>query len=672
VSLSLGVDTGGTYTDAVLVNRTTKEIVSSAKALTTRKNLFLGIFSAIDSCLNDISEKFSPEDISIVCLSTTLATNAITEGYGGTICKLLIGYNEPLLQNQGFLEEMACDDIIWLAGGHDVQGNEVAPLDEETAKKEILKRQNSVEAFAISGYFGIRNPDHELRIKKLVEKLTDLPVTCAHELTSRLNSVNRAISAGHNARLIPLLKNLISDIDQALERLNISAPLMIVKGDGAIVPAKWASERPIETILSGPAASSVGAYHLTGCKDVWVADMGGTTTDIALLINGRPSINEQGAYISHRRTMVEAVDIHTVGIGGDSLVEIDAQGDILLGPCRAIPLCLLANDYPGVLANLKRQVLEKNWEKTAGQFIINGRSQTNHLEKQERELLFRMEKEPLPLLAVTRDRKKFVTKRRIEQLEKRFLLHRSAFTPTDALHVLGQMDFWNKDASYLGAKILANQVGMGVIEFCNSLLKKLSNSLVRELLSKVMEDKTGLPQWEKEPTASAILNFALNDKADEEFSCEFTLKKPLVAIGAPVQAYMPLVASNLNTKLIIPEYAHVANAFGAATAGIIQRGRAVIRMMEGGLIFRAHLPDKIADFSNFEEAKIYTKKYMRSYIIELTQKSGAGNVKVEEAYSDHTDKLPAGWPQEVFLDTEFFVTAYGNPDMDNAVKPKNN
>jgi N-methylhydantoinase A/oxoprolinase/acetone carboxylase beta subunit len=670
VSLSLGVDTGGTYTDAVLVNRTTKEIVSVAKSLTTRKNLFLGIFSAIDSCLKDISEKFSPREISIVCLSTTLATNAITEGYGSTICKLLIGYNEQLLRNQGFMEEMASDDIIWLAGGHDFQGDEVVPLDEETARKKILIRRSKVEAFAISGYFGIRNPDHELRVKALVEKLTDLPVTCAHELTSHLNSVNRAISAGHNARLIPLLKNLISNIDQALKQLNISAPLMIVKGDGAIVPAQWASERPIETILSGPAASSVGAYHLTGCKDVWVADMGGTTTDMALLINGRPAINTEGAYISHRRTMVEAVDIHTVGIGGDSLVEIDGQGDILLGPCRAIPLCLLANDYPGVLANLKRQVLETNWEKNAGQFVIPGRSQLNHLKPEERELLCHMEKEPLPLLAISRDRKKFVTKRRIEQLEKKCLLHRSAFTPTDALHVLGQMNLWNKEASLLGAELLANQVGMDVTKFCNALVKKLSDSLVKELLSKVMEDKTGFPQWAKEPTASSLLNYALNDQDDEEFSCIFKLKKPLVAIGAPVQAYMPAVASSLNTELIIPEYAHVANAFGAATAGIIQRGQAVIRMMEGGLTYRVHLPDRIADFPDFEAAKIYAEKYMRDYIVKSAKKAGAKEIKVEVTFSDHTAKLPAGWPQEIFLDTDLFVTAYGNPNMKNAVMEK--
>jgi len=664
VSLSLGVDTGGTYTDAVLVNRTTRKIVSTAKSLTTRKNLFIGIFSAIDSCLNDSSKRFSPKDISMVCLSTTLATNAITEGYGGTICKLLIGYNEQLLRNQGFMEEMGSDDIVWLAGGHDVQGNEVEPLDEEMAKKEILTRRNQVEAFAISGYFGIRNPDHELRVKALVEKLTNLPVTCAHELTSRLNSVSRAISAGHNARLIPLLKNLISDIDQALAQLNISAPLMIVKGDGAIVPAQWASKRPIETILSGPAASCVGAYHLTGCKDVWVADMGGTTTDITLLINGRPAITAEGAYISHRRTMVEAVDIHTVGIGGDSLVEIGAQGDILLGPCRAIPLCLLANDYPIVLPTLRSQVFEKSWENSAGQFVITGRSQVNHLRQEDCDLLCRMEKEPLPLLTVTQDRKKFVIKRRIEQLERKGLLHRSAFTPTDALHVLGQMNLWDKDASYLGAELLANQVGMAVIEFCNALVKKLSDSLVKELLSKVMEDKIGLPQWEKETTASAILNYSLNNKADEELSCIFKLKKPLVAIGAPVNAYMPAVASCLNTELIVPEYAHVANAFGAATASIIQRSQAVIRMMEGGLIFRAHLPDKIEDFSNFEAAKIYAEKYMRSYIIELAKKAGAGDIKVEATYSDHAGKLPAGWPQEIFLDTELFVTAYGDPYMD--------
>ena len=93
---------------------------------------------------------------------------------------------------------------------------------------------------------------------------------------------------------------------------------MVVKGDGSLVRAEWAMGRPIETILSGPAASAVGAWHLAGRRDVWVADMGGTTTDIVALRNGGPRLNPEGARVGEWQTMVEAVDVHTVGLGGDS------------------------------------------------------------------------------------------------------------------------------------------------------------------------------------------------------------------------------------------------------------------------------------------------------------------------------------------------------------------
>ncbi|GAB6146919.1 hydantoinase/oxoprolinase family protein [Desulfocicer niacini] len=664
MGLTLGIDTGGTYTDAVVVDQNTQKIIAEAKSLTTKGNLFMGISSAISLCIKEMPKSFPPENIHMTCLSTTLATNAITEGHGASVCEILIGYNRDLLQKQGFMKEMIADDIIWLTGGHDLQGNEVAPLDEKMAKKLIEMRRDKVDVFAISGYFGIRNPDHELRVKKWVQQLTQLPVTCAHELTTRLNSITRAITVAHNARLIPLLKTLISDVRKSLKEFSIHGPLMIVKGDGGIVPAELAIQKPIETILSGPAASCVGAYHLTGQKDIWVADMGGTTTDIALLMNGRPAISPEGAYIGHRRTLVEAVDIHTVGLGGDSLVEIDARGNICIGPRRAIPLSLLAKKYPEIISDLKRQIYEEKWRKKSGQFMVSWISRVDGFQKEERELLNSIKKAPLALLSATQDRKGFISMKGIEQLENRCLLQRSAFTPTDALHVLDQMNQWNKEASNLGAHLLAKQAGMSVMAFCEALVKIFSKRLVRTLLSKVMVNDFLRPQWEKEPTAAAILDIALNDSPHGELACTFKLKKPLVAIGAPVNAYMPRVASGLNTKLIIPEHAHVANAYGAATASIIQRSRAVIRMMAGGKCFRAHLPDGIADFPDLEAAKNQVELQMKSYTIDLALKAGAGNIEVETTCSDHSGTLAAGQHQEKFLDTEIFVTVSGKPKWD--------
>ena len=159
---------------------------------------------------------------------------------------------------------MSTDDIIHLRGGHDLFGEEVAPLDEKGARAAILARRHRVDAFAVSGYFGVRNPAHENRVRALIHELTDLPVTCGHELTSHLNAVRRATTAALNAHLISPLTELISSLQRTLGNYGIAAPLMVVRSDGSLVRAEWAMRRPIETILSGPAASLVGAWHLAG------------------------------------------------------------------------------------------------------------------------------------------------------------------------------------------------------------------------------------------------------------------------------------------------------------------------------------------------------------------------------------------------------------------------
>ncbi|MFN2284153.1 MAG: hydantoinase/oxoprolinase N-terminal domain-containing protein, partial [Anaerolineae bacterium] len=358
--IALGIDTGGTYTDAVLVNQTDGVVLAATKALTTHRDLAIGIGQAIAgvfapaAALNG-STPIHPADVRMVGLSTTLATNAIVEGQGSPVCLLLIGYDPAVIQRFGFERELVTRDVVHLRGGHTVDGNEATPLDEDAARTAILARRDKVAAFAISSYFSVRNPAHELRIKALVEELTGQdgslpsPVTCGHELTTKLDAIRRATTVALNASLIPVLHDLIRTVRRSLDDLGIAAPLMIVKGDGSLVRSEWAVQRPIETILSGPAASVVGAWHVAGRKDVWVVDVGGTTTDIAALRDGQPRLNPEGARVGGWRTMVEAADVYTVGLGGDSHVRVPMYGasDTLhpiIGPQRALPLCRLASE----------------------------------------------------------------------------------------------------------------------------------------------------------------------------------------------------------------------------------------------------------------------------------------------------------------------------------------
>ena len=661
MAIALGIDTGGTYTDAVLVDHATGEVLAAAKSLTTRHDLSIGIKAAM-AAVFEAEQTLSPEAVDLVALSTTFATNAIAEGQGSPVCLLLIGYDPELMEQYGFQHELVTDDVVYLDGGHDVLGDEVAPLDEDAAREAILARREKVESFAVSGYFGVRNPTHELRVRRLVEELTGLSVTCGHELTTRLNAVRRATTVTLNARLIPLLRELIATVRQTLDEQAIVAPLMVVKGDGSLVRAEWAMRRPIETILSGPAASAVGAWHLAGRRDVWVVDVGGTTTDIAALNDGQPRLNSEGARVGGWRTMVEAVDVHTTGLGGDSHVRFDRQGRLLIGPRRVVPLCLLASEHPEVLDELRRQVATQHRKDEAAQFVISWRRPVNWLSEEDRALLRRLEAGPQSLMQLMSEaRYTWLLRRRIEGLEAQLVVQRAGFTPTDALHVLGRFQHWNSEVSRLGAELLAAQAGLSVEMFCEQVVRGVSDRVATELVNKVLEDEVGPPDWEGEPSAAALLERALNGPGDGDLSCELTLRWPLVAIGAPVEAYMPRTAERLHTELIIPPHAEVANAVGAVAGGVIQRLRVLVSPLDGGERFRLHLPDGVHDFVDLEQAVCYAQQVMSARAESLAHQAGAGQVEVQMARMDRQAKVAAGWGQEIFLGAELIFTAVGRP-----------
>ncbi|HAJ85013.1 MAG TPA: hydantoinase, partial [Rhodobacteraceae bacterium] len=249
--------------------------------------------------------------------------------------------------------------VIILSGGHDHSGTEVAPLD-TVALSDWLSQDQEVSAFAVAAQFATRNPAHEQRAAEMIAQITCRPVSASHHLSSKLNGPKRALTALLNARLIGLTHKLIGRAENVLQDIGITVPLMVVRGDGALISSAMAKERPIETILSGPAASIVGACWMTGLDHALVSDIGGTTTDIALVRNGRPEIDPAGAQVGPYRTMVEAVAMRTSGLGGDSEVHINLQGlsgRVSLGPKRVLPISLIAHESPEVvLPALDRQL----------------------------------------------------------------------------------------------------------------------------------------------------------------------------------------------------------------------------------------------------------------------------------------------------------------------------
>ncbi|MBN1247879.1 MAG: hydantoinase/oxoprolinase family protein [Anaerolineae bacterium] len=703
MTIALGIDTGGTYTDAVLVQQEFESnngngrehlgVLAATKALTTHRNLALGIEAAVrgvfapEARLEPAADReIGPGHVKLVGLSTTLATNAIVEGQGSPVCLILIGYDEQLIRDRSFEEELVTPNVVYIHGGHTIDGEEREPLDVAAAREAILANCDKVAAFAISSYFSVRNPDHELRVKALVEAIAKdrrglpLPVTCGHELTTKLNAIRRATTVALNATLIATLRDLILTVREALNQLGITAPLMIVKGDGSLVRSDWAVQRPIETILSGPAASVVGAWHIAGRKDVWVVDVGGTTTDIAALRNGRPRLNPQGAHVGRWRTMVEAADVHTVGLGGDSHVQFSTNGHtgqpralddpLTVGPLRVLPLCRLAAEHPEILAELEHQqhVKKRPLLPLVAQFLVPRRPPTGDLSLSDRALVARVQEHPVSLVSLAQDGaySAFLSER-IARLTAQQVVLRSGFTPTDALHVLGHFESWDTEASRLAAALLARQLGSSIEDFCLRVVATVSRRVATELVTKVLSDEVALANWTTEPVAAGLLARALGAVGETDLGCRFTLRQPVVAVGAPVQAYLPKAARALNTDLIVPAHAGVANAIGAVVGSVVQRATVLIRPVDFGEIYRLHLPgnlglpETVKDFTRLEDGIAFAEATVPSHLVAFAEAAGADHVEIHLARADHTGPIREKIEDSIFLESVLEFTAVGRP-----------
>ena len=296
--------------------------------MTTKWDFTVGISEALSKL-----DQEKLEQVEMVSMSTTLATNAIVEGEGQKVGMIIM----PPYGRLG-PREIPFEPKAVIEGQLEINGREISPVDKMQVKRVVrqMVEKEDVKAFAVSGYAGVINPAHELQVKQIIREETGLFVTCGHELSEILNFKTRAHTAMLNARIIPKLTKLILDLEKALASLGIFAPIMVVKGDGTLISAKTAKERPVETILSGPAASVAGARHLTGLQNALVVDMGGTTTDTAVLSDGTVSVCETGSNVGGQKTHVKALEIRTAGLGGDSLIHWN-KGHFYIGPRRVAP-----------------------------------------------------------------------------------------------------------------------------------------------------------------------------------------------------------------------------------------------------------------------------------------------------------------------------------------------
>jgi len=664
----LGIDTGGTYTDAVLLDESRAEnarVLASAKALTTRHDLALGIGEAIRSVI--AASGIAPGDIALVSLSTTLATNALVEGQGEPVCLIFIGFDDGDLERAGLREALKDDPVIVARGGHTGTGDERTTLDLDAVETALDGLAEPPAAFAVAAHFAVRNPAHERAVRDLIRARYDLPVTCSHELSAKLGGPKRALTSVLNARLIGLLHRLMTASEELLVSLGIAAPLMVVRGDGALVSAGFAKARPIETILSGPAASLIGAAWLTGTQDAVISDIGGTTTDIAILRQGRPRLDAEGATVGGWRTMVEAVAMFTHGLGGDSEVHVAADGfapELNLGPRRIVPLSLLALEHGDVVhQTLQRQLQQDFPRELDGRFAMAARRSGGTVEARsdnERRMLEALADGPRAADRLIANRVQIGT---LNRLVARGAVLISGLTPSDAAHVIGLHDAWDAGAAHAGATLFARRrtaTGVAIATGAEALCRRIFDKVVRRSAEVVLDAGFAEDGFERSEPSLSFLAAAALDRHKGLVRTEVGLSVPLVALGASAHTYYPEVATLLGTEAIVPGHAGVANAIGAVVGRVeVSVSGTVSQPSEGR--FRVHVDDAPRDFADREEAVTFALSQLQDGARAAALAAGA------EAIELRTERDEAIVPVEgkdMFVEARLTVIATGRPRLD--------
>jgi N-methylhydantoinase A len=455
----IGIDVGGTTTDAVIVDG--GKVTKTAYVPTDHDNLMNCLLGALD----ELVKGTDTGRIERVVLSTTLITNMIAEGKADPVALMLIpgpGTNP---------RDYSLGQNVWIVDGAiDYRGREIDKLNPSQIKDaatDIAGR--GFNKVAIVGKFGQRNHSHELKAGEIMGDVAgNAQIELGHKVSGQLNFPRRAATTLLTAATKDRYEEFANQMAMALKQRKIYAPVYILKADGGTLPLDKSAEMPIETIFSGPAASIMGVMALTppGQTSV-VVDIGGTTTDLALILSGRPLLSSRGAKIENLMTHVRAFAVKSVAIGGDSRVSV-ADDCIRVGPHRdGSALCM---GGPGP-------------------------------------------------------------------------------TPTDAMRVLGMTSIGDLSSAQKAMEDAARTLGMTAKEAAKTVVDAVVEKIVSEVNAMFRE-------WEQEP-AYRVWEIMKKEKLQAQ---------NVVGVGGGAPPLVPLVAARLGAKAIVPEFAPVANAIGAAVA----------------------------------------------------------------------------------------------------------
>ncbi len=669
MTIGIGIDTGGTCTDAVIYDFDTRVVLAKSKALTTREDLSLGIGASIDALPSELLAQAG-----IIALSTTLATNACVEAKGGRTRLLLIGTSQKVL---GWVDAktrygLGDESVLCL----DTRGEDGSV--NEPDWNQLINDYNDwlkdADALSVAEANSFENGSaFEKRAKALLEVRYGVPVVMASELAGELNVLERGATALLNARLLPIIKAFMDAVESALSARGITAPVVMVRSDGSLMADSLAQLRPVETILSGPAASVLGGRGLTDCPQCLIVDMGGTTTDISIVKDGVPAMTPDGIRIGGWRTQVKGVFMDTFALGGDSALRVK-DGRLALMAHRVQPLCVAASRWPAIKEGLA-QLLEDERIHTHPLhellFLVRSPQDTSRYSAREMALCCALENGPLMLERAAELSGTNIYDFTSERLETEGIVMRCGLTPTDIMHIKGDYAAYDREASVLAARFFIRCLpqyrytpdGLDAFadEVYDAVRQKLYENIVRVLLTDKYPHlgKQGLDEqlrflidrgWQERQTSGVPF-----------FGISMTTPAALVGIGAPTHLFLPEVAAALGTRCHIPQHAEVANAVGAVLADISASAHVEISphyTSIGISGFAVLAPDGPQDFETLEEASdAAIQAAVQAAESEARRRGALGRLFVQTTLKPITASTGAG--EEILLGATALAVATG-------------
>jgi N-methylhydantoinase A/oxoprolinase/acetone carboxylase beta subunit len=644
----IGIDTGGTYTDAVLLDYRSRKVLALSKTLTTRDNLTRGITKALRNLRIEETGK-----VRLVGVSSTLATNSIAEGKERTAGLLLIGYDRDLITAYDLAAKFPTTHWAHFSGGHTTQGQEKEPLDLDSIREWVGLNSEKVEALAISAYFSPLNPVHEERALAVVRQTCSLPVVLGHHLSTQLDSIKRATTACLNASLVAVMQKFIEAVRTSLDNRGIHAPLMIVKGDGSLIPAAEAIHKPVETVLSGPAASAIGGRFLSGKDNALVIDVGGTTTDLALVDDFKVTISEDGARVGAFETAVKAAHIQTAGLGGDSRIAIDTGGTVRVGPERVVPLSRLAARFPQVKKEIrslkKKGELDRRPSDLEYWFLYKENNTPPPVSENSRqqELIGLLRDGPLSLTSILNKLNVYhPLQLNAEDLIRQCVIEQAALTPTDLLHATGQMDTWSVEAARQVVEYACELFSLSPVTFAEETLNLAVAGMVQETIVYLggQADINQLPGQIDGAWGNWLVSEAITEK-NPYLAVAIASRYPIIGIGAPAEIFVRRIAQLLHAEFILPDHAPVANAVGAVAGSVIVEKEAIVyaRENKGALVYVVQIEGENNDFAEDEDAVDYAEKAVTKLAQEGAVAAGAVDPQVllETTTEGHLQRIIA-------------------------------